>query len=135
MVKLLYPSIIAIASFGGLLSCKSTPSAGDTEINHSSRLAVDTFSLPVASITSGDKQPSFGPAILLAGHIALVPLVRIGAYATHDISPIEAQPARRLYAGPKDGPLRFVGNVPDGAMRWVDDGRGGYFTDGDGRRI
>ena len=60
MVKLLYPSIIAIASFGGLLSCKSTPSAGDTEINHSSRLAVDTFSLPVASITSGDKQHWFG---------------------------------------------------------------------------
>jgi hypothetical protein len=36
---------------------------------------------------------------------------------------------RRLYqASHPDGPFRFVGNVPDAASGYVDDGRGGYFT-------
>jgi hypothetical protein len=49
-------------------------------------------------LTSSVEQPSFGPAVSLAGHVALLPLVRVGAYVAHDISPVEVGPARRLYA-------------------------------------
>lgn len=49
-------------------------------------------------LTSAFTQPSFGPMAIVSGHIALIPLLRVGAYVAHDISPLESQPARRFYA-------------------------------------
>jgi hypothetical protein len=49
-------------------------------------------------LTSAFAQPAFGPMAVVTGHVALVPLLRIGAYVAHDVSPLEAQPARRFYA-------------------------------------
>lgn len=47
-------------------------------------------------MTSAFEQPGFGPAAILSGHVALIPLVRLGAYAKHDISPASEAPARRI---------------------------------------
>jgi hypothetical protein len=49
-------------------------------------------------LTESLDQPSFGPAVTVNGHVALIPLIRVGAYLAHDISPISDGPARRLYA-------------------------------------
>lgn len=49
-------------------------------------------------LTSAYAQPGFGPMLTLNGHVALIPLLRVGAYVAHDVSPLESQPARRFYA-------------------------------------
>jgi hypothetical protein len=43
--------------------------------------------------------PSFGPVFELHGHVALVPMLRIGAYVAHDISPASGIAARQITAG------------------------------------
>ncbi len=49
-------------------------------------------------LTSAFAQPSFGPTAVVSGHVALIPLLRVGAYLAADVAPLEAQPARRYYA-------------------------------------
>jgi hypothetical protein len=43
--------------------------------------------------------PGFGPLVQLQGHVALVPMVRIGAYAAADLSPATDIGARTFYEG------------------------------------
>jgi hypothetical protein len=44
----------------------------------------------------GSPTPTPGPVFQLQGHVALVPMVRIGAYVAHDISPVDSVPARQI---------------------------------------
>lgn len=44
----------------------------------------------------GAPGPSPGPTGELHAHVALVPMVRIGAYVAHDISPVSGLPAREI---------------------------------------
>jgi hypothetical protein len=44
-------------------------------------------------------EPGFGPVFELQGHVALVPMVRIGAYFAQDISPASGIGARTFYEG------------------------------------
>jgi hypothetical protein len=48
---------------------------------------------------SGSPTPTPGPLFQLQGHVALVPMVRVGAYVSHDISPIDSVPARQITEG------------------------------------
>jgi hypothetical protein len=43
----------------------------------------------------GDPVAQIGPAGQLTGHVALLPLVRVGAYLGHDISPFDGQRSAR----------------------------------------
>jgi hypothetical protein len=47
----------------------------------------------------GAPDPGFGPVFDVEGHVALVPMVRIGAYATQDISPASGIGARWFWEG------------------------------------
>lgn len=47
----------------------------------------------------GGGYPGFGPVGQLAGHVALLPLVRLGGYLGHDISPMSDASARDLTWG------------------------------------
>jgi hypothetical protein len=40
--------------------------------------------------------PTFGPAAEVHAHVALVPMVRVGAYVAEDISPLRGLPAREI---------------------------------------
>lgn len=40
--------------------------------------------------------PTFGPAAELHAHVALIPMVRVGAYVAEDISPVPGLPAREI---------------------------------------
>jgi hypothetical protein len=47
----------------------------------------------------GAPDPGFGPVVQVQGHVALVPMVRIGAYAAADLSPASGIGARTFYEG------------------------------------
>jgi hypothetical protein len=47
----------------------------------------------------GGSSPGFGPTMELHAHFALIPLVRVGAYVSHDISPLSSIPARQITSG------------------------------------
>ncbi|MBK6692663.1 MAG: hypothetical protein IPG50_10710 [Myxococcales bacterium] len=47
-------------------------------------------------LTSAFVQPRVGPAAQLVGHIALLPLLRLGAYGGYEVSPVGDGPARRI---------------------------------------
>ncbi len=47
-------------------------------------------------LTSAFVQPRVGPAAQLVGHVALLPLLRLGAYGGYEVSPVGDGPARRI---------------------------------------
>jgi hypothetical protein len=49
-------------------------------------------------LTSAAAQPGIGPTLQLGGHVAFVPLVRLGGYLSYDSSPITDAPARHVYS-------------------------------------
>jgi hypothetical protein len=48
---------------------------------------------------AGAPDPGFGPVVEVEGHVALVPMLRIGAYATWDLSPASGIGARSFWEG------------------------------------
>ncbi len=48
---------------------------------------------------AGAPAPEPGPVGELNGHVAVFPMLRVGAYVGHDISPLSAQPARQITEG------------------------------------
>ncbi|MEO6418369.1 MAG: hypothetical protein ABIP39_03135 [Polyangiaceae bacterium] len=50
-------------------------------------------------LSSGVGDGGFGPYFSLQGHVALLPLLRVGAYVSHDIAPVNGpEPLRRITA-------------------------------------
>ena len=47
----------------------------------------------------GGSDASFGPALEVHGHVAVLPMLRAGLYLASDISPQSGAPARRFYSG------------------------------------
>ncbi len=43
--------------------------------------------------------PGFGPLIQLQGHLAVLPMLRVGAYASADVSPMPSYGGRQFYEG------------------------------------
>jgi hypothetical protein len=83
--------------------------------------------------SGGTEAPQFGPAFSVDAHVALVPLVRLGLYAAHDIATVENDATRYTTAGGArvkvfvptlGGPLRVWGFVGAGYARTLTpDGR------------
>ena len=68
---------------------------------------------------SGGEDAGFGPAGQLSGHLALLPLVRVGAYFGHDISPLGGDASARdiTWGGLR---AKIMSPFPRGALRaWV----------------
>jgi hypothetical protein len=63
---------------------------------------------------SGAPDPGFGPVFGVEGHVALVPMLRIGAYATQDISPAPGIGPRYFW----EGGLHFKAMPPLLAAPW-----------------
>lgn len=50
-------------------------------------------------LSSGVGDGGFGPYFSLQGHVALLPLLRVGAYVSHDIAPVNGpEPSRQITA-------------------------------------
>lgn len=71
----------------------------------------------LSSRASGTDDAGFGPIGQLTGHVALIPLVHVGAYFGHDISPVQETARNITFGG-----LRARGMIPfvRGPLRaWV----------------
>jgi hypothetical protein len=81
--------------FAGLLA----PTARAAEVRWDAALAggvMQRFAI------GGDPRvgaPTPGPVFQASAHVALVPMIRIGAYAAYDVAPIEGRPAREIVEG------------------------------------
>jgi hypothetical protein len=62
---------------------------------------------------------TFGPTAQLTGHVALIPLLHVGAYVGHDISPLSGDAAARniTFAGARV--KGFIPWTPAGLRTWV----------------
>lgn len=58
--------------------------------------AMKRFTTGSSSQTS---EPGFGPVFGLQGHVALIPMLRVGLYASQDLSPMPGWPMRQFYEG------------------------------------
>lgn len=68
---------------------------------------------------SGGHDAGFGPAFQLTGHVALFPLVRVGGYLGHDISPMSGDVSARdlTWGGVR---AKLMSPWPRGALRaWL----------------
>lgn len=65
----------------------------------------------VASRPAGTDDAGFGPTGQLTGHLALLPLVHVGGYVGHDVSPLPGDAAARQ--------ITFAGGRVKGMLPWV----------------
>jgi hypothetical protein len=68
---------------------------------------------------SGGGDAGFGPTAELTGHVALLPLVRLGAYFGYDLSPVSGQSSARdlTWGGAR---VKLMSPWPRGALRaWL----------------
>lgn len=64
------------------------------------------------------EDPGLGPTFLLSTHVAVLPLLRAGAYVSHDISPILTSDTRQITAAGLS--FRLLSPWPRGAFRgWL----------------
>lgn len=110
--------ILALAGLlaGGLLAA-TTPAHAQVHWDASAQVGVARRVLSNRPV--GGEDAGFGPIGQLTGHVALLPLLRFGAYVGHDISPMGgASSARDLTSGGLRA--KVMSPWPRGALRaWL----------------
>jgi len=59
----------------------------------------------LSSRPTGGSDPTLGPMFELSGHLAVVPLLRAGAYVSFDLSPIGGEDTREIFSAGFSGRL------------------------------
>ncbi len=99
-----------------LVSVASTrPGAAQLHVDASAQVGVMKRFL---GSKPGVDDPGFGPTAQLTAHVALLPLVHVGGYFGHDLSPLDGEASRNLTFGG----LRLKARIPwaPGSFRtWV----------------
>ena len=85
-----------VAALAVALSLVLATSRADAQIHWDASAQVGVMKRVLGNREDGYPVTGFGPAGQLMGHIALLPLVRVGAYVGHDISPFSS--GGRLYS-------------------------------------
>jgi hypothetical protein len=118
----LSPRLLRLTLFGGgVLAVSlsfSTPASAQLHWDVSAQAGVMKRFL-VARPPGSDTNVGFGPTAQLMGHVALLPLVHVGGYFGHDISPLPGDGAARNITF---GGVRAKGMLPwiRGSMRaWI----------------
>jgi hypothetical protein len=78
---------LAAAAFGVAMPLVLIASRADAQIHWDASAQVGVMKRVLTDRQNGDPVAGFGPAGQLTGHVALLPLVRVGGYIGHDISP------------------------------------------------
>ena len=84
--------VVAVAVIAALLF-HAAPAAAQLHWDASAQ--VGAMKRELGSRPSGGRDAGFGPVAELEAHVALIPLVRLGAYVGHDISPIYGDSSAR----------------------------------------
>ncbi|HLK40270.1 MAG TPA: hypothetical protein VKU41_26140 [Polyangiaceae bacterium] len=69
------------------------------QLNWDAGVEVGAMARAVTSAAAGASAPTPGPVGELFAHVALLPMLRAGVYASHDISPEPGAPAREITEG------------------------------------
>ena len=88
--------------FGGIgaaLACllAAGDAAGQANVNWD--VGLEAGAMKRFTTSSQTNEPGFGPVFELQGHVALIPMLRVGLYAAQDISPMAGWPSRQFYEG------------------------------------
>jgi hypothetical protein len=86
MIDARAPSILMSLAYGCALSVLATPASAQLHWDASAQAGM--MKRVMVDRPDGGRDAGFGPVGQLTGHVALLPLVRLGGYFGHDISPI-----------------------------------------------
>jgi hypothetical protein len=90
----------AVAGFAStLLALSSTARAEGLHLHWDAGAQLGIMQRVTSGRGDGASQPWPGPVGELHAHLALIPMVRVGAYVAHDISPARGMTAREITAG------------------------------------
>lgn len=84
---------IAAALFGSVIALGASPASAQVHWDADAQIG-----LGKRFLTSAYAQPSLGPAALVAAHVAIVPLLRVGPYVAFDVSPVGSESSRRFFS-------------------------------------
>lgn len=87
--------LLAPLAVGLAVSLAASPARAQIHWDASAAVGVMKRNLVDRPTGSVGRDATFGPAGQLTGHVALVPLVRLGAYFGHDISPFQGDVSAR----------------------------------------
>lgn len=107
-------SLAVLGAFVGL-----TPSVAHAQLHWDASAQVGATKREVVDRPPGGENGGVGPALQLTGHVALLPLVRIGGYLGHDISPMQGDTSARdiTFGGLR---AKIMSPWPRGALRaWL----------------
>jgi hypothetical protein len=116
MMKRLLP-LCAGASVAFALTIATSDARAQLHVDASAQ--VGAMKRELTSRPPGSKDAGFGPVAQLNVHFALIPLVRLGAYVGHDISPVSGDPSARdlTWGGLR---AKIMSPWPRGALRaWL----------------
>jgi hypothetical protein len=82
-----------------LLAALSCPSPADAQVRWDAGAELGATDRVTTGRDSIARAPTPGPSGELHAHVALVPMVRIGAYLSFDVSPVPGLPAREMAEG------------------------------------
>lgn len=103
----------------GLGALTLATSSAQAQVHWDASAQAGVMKRTLANRPAGGKDAGFGPVAQLTGHVALLPLVRLGAYVGHDISPMGGDASARdlTWGGLR---AKIMSPWPRGALRaWL----------------
>jgi hypothetical protein len=85
------------ALLGGSLILVSSPARA--QVNTDLGLSAGAMKRFTTNVPGGVSEPGFGPVVDLRGHLAVLPMLRVGLYVSYDLSPVADEPSRSFVAG------------------------------------
>jgi hypothetical protein len=80
-------------------ACVLAPRPAWAQVNTDVGLSAGVMKRFTSSAPAGVSELGFGPAVDLRGHLAVLPMLRVGLYAAYDWSPIPGAGARNFVTG------------------------------------
>jgi hypothetical protein len=81
------------------LLLSSLPSPALAQVNTDLGLSAGAMKRFTSNVPPGLSEPGFGPVVELRGHLAVLPMLRVGLYVSYDLSPVADEPSRSFAAG------------------------------------
>jgi hypothetical protein len=91
-----WPQALALPLCGAAL-CASSPALA--QVNTDLGLSAGAAKRFTSNVPAGVSEPGFGPAFDLRGHVAVLPMLRVGLYVSYDLSPVADEPSRSFVTG------------------------------------
>jgi hypothetical protein len=107
-----------VAFAGALTAALLFATRAEAQVHWDASAQAGVMKRVVGDRPTGGQDAGFGPVGLLTAHLALLPLVRFGAYVGHDISPLGGASARDItFAGAR---VKLMSPWPRGSFRaWL----------------